>query len=48
MVDLQQKKAQEVIDLIIRMTKEGYSTREIQFKTGKSRQYVCRIKKEYA
>ena len=42
------KKAQEVIDLIIRMTKEGYSTREIQFKTGKSRQYVCRIKKEYA
>ena len=42
------KKAQEVIDLIVRMTKEGYSTREIQFKTGKSRQYVCKIKKQYA
>ncbi len=42
------KKAQEVIDLIVKMANEGYSTREIQFKTGKSRQYVCRIKKEYA
>lgn len=42
------KKAQEVIDLIVRMAKEGYSTREIQFKTGKSRQYVCKIKKQYA
>lgn len=40
--------SQKTIDLIIKMHNKGCQTREIQFKTGKSRQYVCRIVKQYA
>ena len=42
------EETQKTIDLIIEMHKKGCQTREIQFKTRKSRQYVCRIVKQYA